>query len=185
MAATWVFGYGSLVWRPDFPASECVPAHLSGWKRRFWQGSPDHRGTEAKPGRVVTLLRDKRSDVHGVAYRLSPGSEPATLARLDVREVAGYDVHRLPVTLRDGRTLTHCLVYVATRDNPWFLGPAPIAEMAEQIAHSVGPSGPNRVYLERLAAALTAMDVEDAHVHGLVRALPRGVVHLSSGGTEH
>ena len=168
---TWVFGYGSLVWRPDFPSAEHVPAVLRGWKRRLWQGSPDHRGTPDLPGRVATLLADPAAHVHGVAYRLTPGTEAETLERLDVREVAGYALLRVPLTLADGRVLAEALVYVATIDNPWFLGPAPFAEMTSQIRAAVGASGPNHVYIERLASALAALGVADNHVVELNAAL--------------
>ena len=53
--ARWIFGYGSLVWRPAFPHAERRAANVRGWVRRFWQGSPEHRGVRDAPGRVLTL----------------------------------------------------------------------------------------------------------------------------------
>lgn len=44
----WVFGYGSLVWYTNFPFDKSVAGCLRGFARRFWQASPDHRGTHEK-----------------------------------------------------------------------------------------------------------------------------------------
>jgi len=67
----WIFGYGSLVWRPSFPHRERRPAILSGFARRFWQGSTDHRGVPGAPGRVVTLVAEAGAECWGMVYAVA------------------------------------------------------------------------------------------------------------------
>jgi len=166
----WVFGYGSLVWRPAFEHLEAVTARVDGFARRFWQGSEDHRGVPGAPGRVVTLVADPDAHVVGRAYRLSEEVWPAIVARLDHREQGGYAQHDVELHMPAGRR-ARALVYVATPDNPCWLGPAPLAAMVAQIATSVGPSGRNDEYLLRLDAWLREVGAEDAHVRALADRL--------------
>ncbi len=170
MTDLWVFGYGSLIWRPAFPFVEQVPAHIDGWKRRFWQGSVDHRGRPGSPGRVVTLLPAPGQSVCGMAFRVEPASSDTVLEQLDVREVGGYDRSEQTLFCEDGRQVDG-LVYVATASNDNFLGPAPIELIAHTAMHSVGPSGTNREYVLRLADALKQMGCEDSHVTQLADLL--------------
>jgi cation transport protein ChaC len=165
-AQVWVFGYGSLIYKADFPFIERQPAAIDGWTRRFWQGSHDHRGTPEAPGRVVTLIAQPGAICHGMAYRV----ERATLTQLDVREKNGYLRFVAPLQLDDGRTVDG-LVYIATEDNAAFLGSAPAHEIARHIARSHGPSGANRDYLLHLADALRAMQRDDPHVFEIERHL--------------
>ena len=113
----WVFGYGSIVWKVGFAYTERKICCARGWRRRFYQGSTDHRGTTAFPGRTVTLERcDPVEDppCWGAAYRVAPEDVEATLANLEVREKqydlrAQFDLHAsadadAPVVVRDAVT---------------------------------------------------------------------------------
>lgn len=168
-AALWLFGYGSLIWRPAIPFVERAPALALGHERRFYQGSTDHRGVPEAPGRVVTLVPSAAGRCVGVAYRVAEGARDEVLEVLDHRERGGYTRLELDVWI-SGRA-TAALTYVARPDNPNWLGPAPAAAIAGQIAASRGPSGANREYLLRLAAALRELGADDAHVFELERAV--------------
>ncbi|MDQ2819292.1 MAG: gamma-glutamylcyclotransferase [Pseudomonadota bacterium] len=165
-AQVWLFGYGSLIWKADFPFLARRPASIAGWTRRFWQGSHDHRGTPEAPGRVVTLVPEPGAICHGMAYLVTPEE----FAHLDYREKNGYLRLATSITFDDGST-AQGLVYIATKDNAAFLGPALETAIAEHIAVSAGPSGPNRDYLLALAQALRDMDQADAHVFAIERHL--------------
>lgn len=160
----WIFGYGSLVWRPALPWVERQPSFITGWSRRFWQGSPDHRGVPDAPGRVVTLIEAAGERCVGIAYRVAESDWESVLIGLDLREQGGYQQVRLPLHRLDGGGAVEGLVYVAGKDNPHYLGPAPLATIARQVLASRGPSGENREYVLRLHAALVALDSVDEHV---------------------
>jgi len=173
----WIFGYGSLVWRPDFPFLDRRAAFIEGWSRRFWQGSTDHRGVPGAPGRVVTLVAERGAICWGMAYRIGGAEAAAVRAHLDHREKGGYRLERLPLFLgpaTDGAGGLDGLAYIATAGNPNYLGPAANEAIARQIRASRGPSGPNDEYVLRLAAALRAMGAEDAHVFAIERLVLQG-----------
>ncbi len=163
----WIFGYGSLVWRPSFPFRERRPARISGWSRRFWQGSTDHRGVPGAPGRVVTLVRETDAECWGAAYCIASGDVRDVMDHLDWREKGGYERADERLELRDPDAETAGIVYVATESNPNYLGPAPLPEIADQVRRSRGPSGANPEYVLRLAEALREMGADDAHVFAL------------------
>lgn len=158
---TWVFGYGSLIWRPDFPYLDARRAHIEGWTRRFWQGCPDHRGVETDPGRTVTLAEAPGENCYGRAFLI----EPNVFDHLDDREKNGYERYRVDIHFND--TSMPGIVYIAATTNPAFLGDASIDEMAEQINRCVGRSGTNVEYLLELAQALRDLNVSDPHVFEL------------------
>jgi cation transport regulator ChaC len=186
-SSLWIFGYGSLVWRPAFPHRRRAPAMISGWVRRFWQGSTDHRGEPSRPGRVVTLLptddpavagddalTHPASPCWGTAYEVAEEDRAEALATLDHRERGGYQRFEVEISLGlEGARRHACpgLVYIATPENENYLGPAPIDRIAGQIAGARGPSGANPEYVFELARALRDMGTRDEHVFAVESAL--------------
>ena len=166
--SVWLFGYGSLLFKADFPYIERRPASIAGWTRRFWQGSHDHRGTEAAPGRVATLVEEAGAHTAGMAYLITP----EVFAHLDHREKNGY--LRLAIEIHfDDASKVEGLVYIAAHDNAAFLGEASELDIARQIASASGPSGPNRDYLVDLAHALRDLGKDDPHVFAIEQYLAK------------
>lgn len=163
----WVFGYGSLIWKQDFPYLAARRAHIHGWSRRFWQGSHDHRGVADDPGRVVTLVSNPDAECAGMAFLVEAG----VFTHLDHREKNGYQRIVVNIVFADDEVTG--TTYVAAEDNPAFLGEATPRDMAKQINRCEGPSGSNREYVLKLARALRDMGAVDEHVFE-VESLVRG-----------
>ncbi len=168
-APLWIFGYGSLIWRPSFAYQKRCPAHAVGWVRRFWQGSTDHRGTPEAPGRVVTLVPESGAQCFGVAYQVAAEQSEPVLEELDRREQGGYSRREIEIQLLAEATPRIASVYVALPDNPHYLGSGALPEIARQIQSAHGPSGANREYLLRLGRALSELGSSDDHVLELIR----------------
>lgn len=162
----WIFGYGSLIWRVDFPYHEREKATIDGWSRRFWQGSHDHRGTPDAPGRVLTLTPEAGARCVGMAYLI----DEDVFEHLDHREKNGYD--RVDVEIRLADRDVRGVTYIGAEGNFAYLGPAPLEEIAAQIEVSQGPSGRNIDYLLEIDAALEKLGVTEPHVSSL-----RSLVH--------
>lgn len=173
MTDVWIFGYGSLVWRPDFPFVDARPATIAGWTRRFWQGSTDHRGVPEAPGRVVTLVGAPGAVCWGRAYLIGAESREEVIAHLDYREKGGYALRDVEIAFPDGTAPVPGLIYIAGPGNPNWLGEAEIDRIAIQVAGSAGPSGHNVEYVLELARALRDMGADDVHVFELAERVAR------------
>ena len=168
--AFWIFGYGSLIWKPNFPFICKKPAILTGWSRRFYQGSPDHRGTDAFPGRVVTLLQIPGEKCYGMAYQIAATNQQQILRYLDVREQKGYSLLSEKIQFLDHKQ-SQALVYIADPQNPHYIGPASAKDIASQIKKSIGPSGSNLEYFIQLRTALQQFSPPENHLEDIFRHL--------------
>ena len=168
----WIFGYGSLMWHPGFEHVEREIATLAGYRRGFLMRSIHHRGTPEQPGLVLALDAAEGATCSGLALRVKPGSEAATMRELRARELVSYAYKEvcLPVTLQGGRVV-EAVTYVIDRSHAQYTGPLPLEQQAAIIARAVGGRGPNREYLFNTHAHLCELGIEDGEIDWLARAV--------------
>lgn len=156
----WVFGYGSLMWRPGFAFAERRPAVLKGWRRAFCIYSIHHRGRPGRPGLVLGLAEG--GAVKGVAFRVADAQWAEARAYLLEREQPSetYLEARLPVQV-EGRALVEATLFLSDTDHPQWAGALDSEDQARLIARSCGVSGRNIDYLRDLVAHLRAEGAED------------------------
>lgn len=170
--AIWLFGYGSILWRPDVPYTAALIARLSGFQRRFWQASTDHRGTLERPGAVATLRRVASAQTLGIAYCIEQAQFVQAMTQLDQREQNGYSQQAISLTLDTGQVI-QAITYIAQPGNPWDLGSPNETVLAEQIQAACGPSGTNLAYFQHLRWASQCLNEVDDHLERIASALTR------------
>jgi cation transport protein ChaC len=171
----WVFGYGSLMWRPGFPFVERQPARMTGLHRSLCVYSFVHRGTPERPGLVLGL--DRGGACRGIAFRVAAADRAATVRYLREREQVTA-VYR--EVLRDVALIGHAgarveaLTYVVDRGHAQYAGKLSPEERLHLIRQGHGRSGPNRDYVLATVAALEAQGCRDAELHLLAERLKGG-----------
>ncbi|WP_246107310.1 gamma-glutamylcyclotransferase [Puniceibacterium confluentis] len=164
----WVFGYGSLLWNPGFDVVERAAATLPDYARSFCMRSIHHRGTEDAPGLVLALDEHPGAVCDGLALRVAPGQETATLEYLRERELisSAYLERMLQIRLSDGRNV-QAVTYVIDAAHAQYCGGLALEEQAQIIAHAVGGRGPNTEYLFNTARHLAELGIPDAELQWL------------------
>jgi len=166
----WVFGYGSLMWRPGFAFAERHCAFVRGYHRALCVYSHVHRGTQERPGLVLGL--DRGGSCKGVAFRVAARAAEATLAYLRAREQVTL-VYRevvLPARLADGRNVA-AVCYVADRTHSQYAGRLERAELARLVAQGVGLSGTNPDYVKNTHDHLAELAIRDATLEWLANRI--------------
>ena len=162
----WVFGYASLLWRPEFAFKEHRPAQVHGWHRALRMASRINRGTPERPGLVFALLPG--GSCHGAVYRIPRSQVPAELERLWLREMPTgvYDPRWL--ACRTAQGAVQALAFTLSRRSPQHTGRLPDAQLIEILRHASGRYGSTLEYLLETARALQDRGVRDREIERLV-----------------
>ncbi len=164
----WVFGYGSLMWNPEFPYIRRDVARLTGFRRSFSMASIHHRGTEQDPGLVLALDEWPDAICDGLALEVPEAAAEATLASLRERELvsSAYVERWLPVVLASGETVT-ALSYVIEKTHAQYRGSQTLEEQARIIAVAQGGRGSNSEYLLNTVRHLSELGIADPELEWL------------------
>jgi cation transport protein ChaC len=164
----WVFGYGSLMWRPGFAYLERVAARHHGRRRAFCIYSVHHRGTPERPGLVLGLASG--GSVSGVAYRVAEEMWPETHAYLLEREQPTETYIEAVIDLRlQGGRKRRSLAFLSDQSHPQWAGDLTPEGQADLIAGASGLSGRNVDYLRDLVSHLRDAGISDAGMTRLLR----------------
>ncbi|HRO58899.1 MAG TPA: gamma-glutamylcyclotransferase [Burkholderiaceae bacterium] len=168
----WVFGYGSLIWNPEFEYESADLARAHGYHRAFCVRSTLYRGTPQRPGVVLGL--DRGGSCVGVAYRLPPATRMRAIEGLFLREIpdpsiAIYVPRIIDIRLSDG-SAQQALTFVADRAKPSYQRLSD-AEILERLMLCHGMRGANRDYAVNTFEALQARGVFDARLQRVIRQL--------------
>jgi cation transport protein ChaC len=166
----WVFGYGSLIWRPGFSFLRSTQALLRGAHRSLCIYSHRHRGTPEQPGLVFGLTRG--GSCRGMAFEVVGADWDEVHAYLAERELdSGIYVETMrPIRLDSGETV-NALTFVVDEQHPQYAGRLETAEQARLVRGGVGESGPNPEYVLTTARHLAAMGIRDPYLEDLVAML--------------
>ncbi len=165
----WLFGYGSLIWRPDFDFAERRPALVHGWHRALKMWSRVNRGTPENPGLVFALLSG--GCCRGMVFRIRQHDAAAVLARLWEREMvlATYDPRWLAARTPQGPV--RALAFTLSRQSPSHTGELTEAEYRRIFAEARGLYGTTHDYAHRTLEELRRHDIRDRNLERLLKRL--------------
>ena len=169
---SWVFGYGSLIWKPEFEFEAREPARIHGYHRRLCLRSVSYRGTQDCPGIVAGL--DRGGSCLGMAYRIAAADVPRVFRELWDREMflGSYRPTWLPARMRGGAPL-EALAFVVRRDAHNYCGGLDEQAVIDILVSACGVRGTSLDYLQRTVAALHEAGLRDPHLERLMHRAER------------
>lgn len=178
----WVFGYGSLIWRPDFEFAERRPARVHGWHRALKMWSRINRGTPERPGLVFGLLTG--GCCRGVVFRVTREQAPETLTRLWSREMATavYDPRWLAAQTPQGPV--RALAFTLSRKSPSHTGELTEDQYRRIFEEASGIYGTTHDYAHRTLEELRRHDIRDRNLERLLQLIRQAAPQDGRGGLE-
>ncbi|GAA6119314.1 gamma-glutamylcyclotransferase [Acidovorax sp. FG27] len=155
----WVFGYGSLIWRPDFDYAERREAKVHGWHRALKMWSRLNRGTPECPGLVFGMLSG--GSCRGMVFRVPQAQARQVMINLWQREMAlgVYDPRWLDCRTAQGTV--QALAFTLSRRSPSHAGVLPDAEYQRIFAEAAGIYGTTRDYAQATYDELLRLGIDD------------------------
>jgi glutathione-specific gamma-glutamylcyclotransferase len=160
MGEFWVFGYGSLMWRPGFDHLGGQRARLFGYHRSLCLESRVHRGSPTRGGLVLAL--DKGGSCVGIAYQVDVSKRNEVIDYLRARELvtSAYLEREVFIRLACGRTV-QAITYIMDRRHKQYAGSMSAEEAAMRVAGAVGISGANEDYVLNAVNHLKELGIRD------------------------
>ncbi len=156
----WVFGYGSLMWRPGFDYIEKSPAKCVGYHRCFCIYSYHYRGTKQQPGLVMGL--DEGGITYGMAFKIAKQKHGETIQYLREREQINSVYEEVNMLIEvEGYGIKPALFYVSAQEHEQYAGKLPLEQQAKIIVNGIGCAGTNCDYLYNSCDALNEMNIID------------------------
>lgn len=177
----WVFGYGSLMWRPGFAYLDSRPALLRGYHRSFCVYSHHYRGTSEYPGLVLGLARG--GSCRGIAFRVAKADEQSVKSYLNERELVSYAYTPRTVSVSLCEGTVRAYTFVANPGHDQYAGDLGVERSAEIIMSAQGAAGLNRDYLINTVRQLESEGFSDQRLHKLLRRVEylTGIIEAGSG----
>ena len=173
MSDFWVFGYGSLIWRPGFAHVETRRARLHGYRRSLCVLSHVHRGTPDRPGLVLGL--DRGGSCVGLAFRVPDALREEVVAYLRERELVTnvYLERSLTVRLEGGPEVA-AIAYVTDRAHAQYAGRMDVEEAVRHVSGAVGQSGRNEEYVASTVEHLKVLGIRDRWLEAVADRIGQG-----------
>ena len=165
----WIFGYGSLIWKPEFDFIEQRPAQLPGHHRALCLWSRINRGTPEQPGLVFGL--EKGGECHGMAFRIAALNVPSVFEALWRREMATGAYHPSWIDCHTPQDPVRALAFVIDQKGPAYVKEPHEDALIDIVLKASGIYGSCLDYVAQTADALEAVGINDTRLAALVARL--------------